>query len=238
LEESIRNEILSTEPTPENKARGTADPVFWDVYGLGKRANLRGLIFPEYNIVKELPKEFKQRGYGLDFGFVNDVTALGYFGLVDGQLWADELVYETGLVNVRILGSNGGMILPSIEDRLRGHKVSRELKIAADSAEKKSIMELRAIGFNVVATPKPKGSVKQGLDIMRRYKLNVTERSVNAIKELKNYRWKEDNTGSLTNEPIDTFNHFIDAWRYWSWIHVKQLTGIMTTNKKHYEHAD
>jgi len=49
---------------------------------------------------------------------------------------------------------------------------------------------------------------------MRRYTICLTKRSVNLIKEMRNYKYIEDREGRLTNKPIDAFNHAIDALRY------------------------
>jgi len=86
-------------------------------------------------------------------------------------------------------------------------------EIIADN-QPKCIFEIRKEGFNIQATFKGKDSILAGIDILQRYRLNVTKRSINLIRELKNYKWKEDQAGKATNEPIDKFNDAIDAARY------------------------
>jgi phage terminase large subunit len=86
-------------------------------------------------------------------------------------------------------------------------------EIIADN-QLKCIYEVKKERFNVVATFKGMDSILAGLDIMKRYKVFITKRSVNLIREFKNYKWKEDQAGKATNEPIDKFNHGIDAVRY------------------------
>ena len=198
LEQSIKSKILSFEPTAENKLRGTADKVKWEIYGLGKRAQHEGIIFQNVNYVRDFPVEARVLGYGLDFGFTNDPTALVKVGLLHGELWLDELIYETALTN------------SDIDKRFRIIKPS---EIIADSAEPKSIEELRRMGWSIKSTRKGKDSITQGIDIIKRYKLNVTERSLGLKSELENYAWKEID-GRISNEPIDSFNHSIDALRY------------------------
>ena len=86
--------------------------------------------------------------------------------------------------------------------------------IVADSAEPKSIDEIHGHGFNVHPARKGQDSVRAGIDYLRSHPLQITARSVNGIKELRNYKWKEDKNGKQLNEPVDAFNHFIDAARY------------------------
>jgi phage terminase large subunit len=98
--------------------------------------------------------------------------------------------------------------------KLRDFKVSAEQEIIADSAEPKSIQEIYAEGFNIHGAIKGPDSIKQGIDILKRYKINVTANSHNLKKELYSYIWKKDKTGKMLNEPIDAFNHLIDPLRY------------------------
>jgi phage terminase large subunit len=86
-------------------------------------------------------------------------------------------------------------------------------EVIADN-QPKCIYEIKKEGFNLQATFKGKDSILAGLDIMKRYKVYITKGSVNLIREFKNYKWKEDQAGKATNEPIDKFNHGIDATRY------------------------
>ena len=121
----------------------------------------------------------------------------------NGELYWDELLYETGLTN------------QDIGKRLDEMKFDRRKHIIADSSEPKSIEELRRLGFKIEGALKGPDSVRNGIDINKRYHINVTRRSVNLRKELSNYKWRvEKATGNPTNEPIDKFNHALDAPRY------------------------
>ena len=212
LEPAIIQEIERLEPTPENIKAGTADEVSWKIYGLGVRASPKGLIYPEITIVKALPPEedCKKIFYGLDFGFTNDPTAIVKVALAHGELWIKELVYERGLVNTH------NPLKPqqkSIEQRLR--EIRPKHKIWADSAEPKSIQEIKDRGFSIYGADKGKDSVVNGIDLIKRYKLNVTEDSLNLIKEFRNYKWDTDyNTGEPLNKPIDNWNNGLDSLRY------------------------
>jgi len=115
-------------------------------------------------------------------------------------MYINELLYRTGMTN------------QDIAREFTKLNLDRRDEIWADSAEPKSIEEIYRLGFNI--KPTAKGSVNIGIDIIRRYKLYVTERSINLIKELRNYKFIEDKNGQLTNKPIDAFNHATDAARY------------------------
>ncbi len=213
LGDAQRRKILSYEPTPENIQRGTADAYKWSVYGLGLPAKREGLIYPNFQLIPEWPAEARPIGYGLDFGFFPDPTALARVGLLNGKLVIDELLYENELNTVRIAERPE---IPSIQQRLEELGVSRRDEIIADSAAKTSIAELQALRYNVQPVRKYPGSVEEGIALVQAYQpFYVTERSLNAIAELKNYtRKKNFATGTFLREPIDAHNHILDLVRY------------------------
>lgn len=176
------------------------DENWWNVYGLGLTGRPQGLIYTSWCIVPSIPEGAKLIGRGLDFGFTNDPTAIVDVYKLHGELWIDELCYRNGMTNDRIAEEIRGM--PGIT--------------VADSAEMKSITEIHNYGIRWIE-PAEKGadSVRNGIQIVRRYKMNVTASSLNLIYELRNYKWKENKlTGEVMNEPIDKFNHALDAVRY------------------------
>lgn len=180
------------------------DYELWKVYARGMTGKIEGLVFRNWIVCDEIPKESKYIGSGLDFGFTNDPTSLIEVWQSDGELYIDEMIYETGLTNPDIA---------KIMESLPFGKKRRNT--VADSADPKSIRELYNLGFSIEPAKKGPDSVKNGIDILKRYKMNVTRRSVNLRKELNNYKWKIDRqTGKATNEPIDAFNHAIDSIRY------------------------
>jgi phage terminase large subunit len=183
-----------------DKIEAIEDPELYKVYARGLTGKLEGVIFRDYNIVPGVPPDAKLIGYGLDFGFSNDPTALVALYSQSGELIIDELIYDRGLLNIRIsdlmreLGVNG--------------------RIVADSAEPKSIAELGAYGWQIEGAKKGPDSIRQSINTLKRYKLNVTQRSSNLKKELNGYKWKQNKDGKLDNEPVDFLNHAIDALRY------------------------
>lgn len=175
---------------------------WWKVYGLGQLGSLQGVVFSDWKLCEEIPKEAKRVAVGLDFGFTNDPT-----GAIDvyehaGELWMDELFYSTGMTN------------PDIAKALSKYVTVKD-KVVADSAEPKSIEELKQLGISgIEASLKGPDSINAGINILQRYPFRVTKRSTNLIKELRAYCWETDKTGKATNSPIDGFNHLIDPLRY------------------------
>lgn len=204
--EQFITEILLSEPTEINIKNGTADETHWKIYGLGQRALVEGLVFPVFEIVKDLPAELKNCAYGMDFGFSNDFTTLVFKGELDGCLFMDELLYKRGLVN---LESKYNEKQASIEAELKKSNINRKFTIWADCAEPKSIQDLTNAGFNIQPVIKGAGSIIDGINVIKRFKLRVTERSMNLIKELRNYKWVVNRDGKPTNKPVDNFNHCI-----------------------------
>lgn len=207
--EKERASILAYEPTEENIRNGTADETSWKIYGLGVRAEVKGLIYPLFKVIPNMPKKFDKDGYGLDFGFTNDPTGFVHCGIIDKTLYLDELVYKTELVNLKHLGNTKQR---SIEGEFELLKVDRLKKIWADSAEPKSIQDLKNAGYNVDGAKKHgiNYSILDGINAVKRFDMYVTERSIHLIKELENYKWKDNSRGdSALNTPIDNWNHCI-----------------------------
>ena len=197
-----RNHFLSQQE--HDKIERIEDRELWKVYARGMTGRIMGLIYTNWDIVDDLPpqEEWKLSAYGLDWGFVNDDTALVQVILAHGDLWLDELIYETGLLN------------PQIADRAKAEGLTERDTIIADNAEMKSIAELNGMGLHVLPCTKGAGSVNNGIDIMKRYRLHITRRSVGLRREVNNYKWKVGKDGEPTNEPTDAFNHALDACRY------------------------
>lgn len=175
---------------------------WYNVYGLGQIGTLQGAIFENWAICKEVPADAELIAYGLDFGFTNDPTALIAVYRYDGELYVDQLIYETRLTNSDII------------TRLQRMGLARHDVIIADSAEPKSIEDLTRAGYSVEAAQKGGDSIINSIDTLQQFKINVTERSVDVIKELRHYKWLSDRDGKRLNAPIDAYNHAIDALRY------------------------
>lgn len=205
LEQTIIDEIESLQY--KNK-------VLWTVYGLGLQAMAEGLVFPEYEIVDEFPAYAKHVASGLDFGYSSDPTAIVKCGVLDNRLYLDEQCYRTHMLTSEII---------------------KELKklglfVYADSADPRLIQEIANAGIIIFPADKYKGSVMGGLFKMMEYKICVTRRSVNLIRELKNYVYEQNKDGKFINEPIDAYNHLIDASRYYT---IGKLLGKVLITKQY-----
>jgi phage terminase large subunit len=174
----------------------------WLVYGCGEYGDVRGAIYTNWTTVDKFPDNIKY-WYGMDFGFTNDPTTLIKVGLQNGEVFVDEIIYERGLTNQDICSS------------LKELGITRLDEIIADSAEPKSIEEIRREQFRISGVQKLKGSIVQGIDILQRYKINITKRSKNIQDEIINYTWVEDRRkGEFINRPVSDGDHALDAIRY------------------------
>lgn len=184
------------------EARRDRDPNWWRIYGLGEVGNIEGLV---HSIFKqsELPEGKGKVFYGLDFGYTNDPTSLIKCVQFGEDLYCDELIYETGLNNQQIAKRFETLGLKK-----------NEAEIFADNSEPKSIDEIHLCGWNIKPAPKGPDSVINGIQRINQYRQHWTARSLNAIKEMRNYRYLQDKDGKYLNTPRDDFNHAMDARRY------------------------
>ena len=200
LPDTIRNDIEAAKTKAETSAYWAN---WWKVYGLGQVGTLQGAIYGDYTVVEGIdPSTMKFVAYGLDRGFSNDPTALVAVYRRGDDLFIHELLYHRGLTN------------SDIATRLKEFGITRAWEIVADSAEPKSIEEIYRLGFNIKPASKGPDSVRQGIDIVKRFNLHVTKDSTNLIKELRSYTWATDKDGKDTGVPIDSYNHACDALRY------------------------
>lgn len=178
------------------------DANWWRVYGEGETGGVEGNVYPEYEVIEDMPETFTGRCLGLDFGFVNDPTAIVDIRFQGWDLYVDLLCYETGLLNA------------NIAEYLTVNGINRIVTVC-DNAEQKSIVELQQKRVKAMPCIKGRGSVAGGIAQVKQFKLHVTKRSVKLLDELDNYKWiKDEATDTYTNEPIDAWNHALDAMRY------------------------
>jgi phage terminase large subunit len=171
---------------------------WWNVYGLGLIGNLEGVIFNNWQTIDKIPDDAKLIGYGLDFGYSNDPTAIVEVYKWNDQRILNEICYQKELSNSQI-----------------AKRFGERLPCYCDSAEPKSINELQKLGVRALAVTKGGGSINFGIQIMQNNEYLVTSQSINLINEFRKYSWDKDrNSGLKINKPIDDFNHAIDAVRY------------------------
>ena len=196
------------EVTKENiEELADRNEAYYKIYALGEFATLDKLVFPKYkkqllnkDELSHIPSDF-----GLDYGFINDPSAFMHIKIDDEnrRLYILEEYVRKGLTNDKIA------------EAIKALGYSKEI-IRADSAEKKSNQELRNLDIpRVIDVIKGPGSVMQGIQYILQYEIIVDERCVKTIEELENYTWKKDKTtNEYINEPVDSYNHCLDAVRY------------------------
>jgi phage terminase large subunit len=186
------NIVASIEMRRGNKA-------WWQVYGLGQLGEVEGKIYTGWQQVDEIPHEARLERYGLDFGYSIDPTALVAIYSYNGGYIVDECLYMKGMSNKRIAD-----VLLNLPQAL----------VIADSAEPKSIDELKEYGLNVLGAQKGQGSVNHGIQYVQDQKISVTKRSTKLWREYNNYLWKTDKDGKTLNVPEAGWDHALDALRY------------------------
>lgn len=202
------NEWLSEEDKKYFDKMRITNPKRFKVAGLGEWGISDGLVYENWKEEAfDLDEVRKRPGivsvFGLDWGYTNDPSAL-FCGLLDKknkQLFVFDEMYERGMSNRRIA------------DTVQEMGYSKE-RITADSAEPKSIDELKSYGMRVKAAQKGKDSVKNGIQWIQDLQIIIHPRCVNFITEIGNYTWDKDKFGNKLNVPIDDFNHLMDAMRY------------------------
>jgi len=192
------NEALSPEIISSIEAR-KANKGWWKVYGLGELGEVEGKIYKDWNIINEIPHEARLERRGIDFGYSNDPTAIVDIYKYNGGFILDEITYQKGLSNKQIAD-----IINNLPKTLN----------IADSAEPKSIDEIHSYGVMIQPCVKGKDSVNQGIQYVQDQRISITKRSLNIIREYRNYLWQTDKNGKIINVPEPGFDHALDAVRY------------------------
>lgn len=168
---------------------------------MGRWADVaEGAVFKNIGVVKEFPKWCKKVALGLDFGYTHDPSAAVMCGMIDDNLYIDEICYRTGMLSF---------------DLIKELRRFGDLKVFSDSADPRLIQEIHNGGIKIYPVEKGAGSIIAGIDKMKSLNIFVTERSFNLRKEFRNYVWDKDKDGNYVNQPIDAWNHGIDAVRYY-----------------------
>lgn len=199
------NPFLEPKVIAEIESLKEKNPSLWRIYGLGLQAMVEGLIFENIEEVEDIPRWHKKHHRrGMDFGYTNDPTAIVDVYIDGDILWVDEVCYRTKML---------------AEDIIKAHKdanrMSREdVKVISESADPRLIDEISNAGIDIHPVRKFSGSIMAGINKMQELKIKVTKRSTNVLKEFRNYTYRQNKEGKWLNEPIDAYNHAIDAIRY------------------------
>jgi len=192
--EALPKEIVESIEQRKNR------PSWWKVYGEGQLGEVEGKIYKDWQIIDEIPFGARLERYGLDFGYSNDPSCLVAIYYFNGGYILDEIFYQKGMSNKQIADS----ILACEKHSL----------VVADSAEPKSIDEIKSYGVQMIPAKKGQDSVRQGIQFVQDKAIMVTKNSLNIIKEYRNYLWLTDKNGKILNEPDHTYSHSMDAIRY------------------------
>lgn len=198
----LDNPFLAPELIARIERIKNQSPSLWKVYGLGEPAQLDEIIYTNWDTVKMFPVEASDQFYGLDFGYTNP-CALVHCASVDGEVYEQEELYESGLTNTALI------------KRLETIITDKRLPIYADSARPEMIEEIFRAEFNIIPSRKGKNSVQDGIDCVKRFKCHIIESSSNLLKEIKSYQWCKDKNGQIIEgRPVEFNNHLMDARRY------------------------
>ena len=176
-----------------------ANKNWWKVYGLGELGEVEGKIYKDWVIIDEIPHEARLERYGLDFGYSQDPATAVAVHYYNGGYIIDEVFYQKGMTNKQIAD-----VFSNLDKTL----------VIADSAEPKSIDEIKSYGINILPCVKKPGSVNHGIQWVQQQRISVTKRSLNIIREYRNYLWKTDREGRIMPVPDVGFDHTMDAIRY------------------------
>ena len=210
IQSTYLNNMFLDEMTRDNITNlADRNPAYYRIYALGEFATLDKLVFPKFERVRLNPsgKELAKLPslFGLDFGYVNDPSAFIHIKVDEKNktLYFIEEYVRKNLLNDQIAKA------------IKQMGYSKET-ITADAAEQKSIAEIKRDGIqHIRAAKKGPNSVIQGISFIQQYRLVVDDRCVKLIEELQNYTYvKDKKTGEYTNDPVDSYNHVIDAARY------------------------
>lgn len=195
------NKILSYEDTENNRRQGTVDKYKWKVYGLGIRAAMEGLIFPDVTWInaEDFPEDCDEETYGLDFGYTVDPSVLSRIGVKGRNMYLEKKFY-TPTKDSELLGELIYKVLPDGKH------------IWADPSDPGMIVDLQNQGLPIYGATRFKGWIMYGCNLINKFKIHIV-RDKDARKEQENYKYKEIQ-GIRLNEPEDKHNHFWDATRY------------------------
>lgn len=201
------NEWLSDADRKEFERMERNNPRRYRVAGLGDWGVIDGLVYEKWTeqafTLEDLPKD-AQSAFGLDFGYTNDPTAFfcGFLSFSERRLYVWDELYRKGMSN------------KAIQAEITRMGYAKE-KITADSAEPKSIDELRGLGLiRVSGAKKGKDSINNGIQWIQDLEIIIHPRCVNFLMEISTYQWKKDKFDNKLNEPEDDNNHLMDAMRY------------------------
>lgn len=197
------NPFLPKEMVQSIEDLQTKNPKLWTIYGKGEFA-LNDKAIYQFRIIEDWDENDTQFvGFGLDWGYSQDPTAVvAVYKDNNGNLYVEEVLYERGLV------------MKDIASRLNSFGIDKSYEIWCDSSEPRSVEELYRLGFNAKPVKKGPDSIKFGISVLQNWKINVLKSSQNLINEMYGYQYATDKNGYTTDRPEEGLDHLMDALRY------------------------
>lgn len=174
---------------------------WWTVYGEGQVGDIEGRIFTGWQIIDSVPFEARLIRRGLDFGYSIDPSVIVDLYEYNGGYIVEEMLYQKNQSNKDLADFIDNLPSPNT-------------LVVADSAEPKSIDELKQHGINIIPAVKGRDSINYGIQLIQDKQISITKGSINGIKEYREYMWKVDNNGKSVGVPDRSPDHFLDAMRY------------------------
>ena len=183
------------------------DENYFKIYSEGEWGTLENMIYKPFTVIEHLPDAFDETVYGIDFGY-NNPTAVIRVGIKDAEYYLDECLFQSKLTNADLI------------ERLKSI-VKGNQKVYCDSAEPQRITEMRRAGINAFAADK---NVKDGIDFVKRQKINTVKDNANLNKESSSYSYQKGPNGEVVDTPVKFNDHAMDAMRYAMYTHSKKRT--------------
>ena len=229
------NPFLTAHQIAEIEKHKDKNPEYYKIYGLGERGQIKGGIFSNWTAINEMPNDYPF-SYAIDFGFSNDPATILQIAKHNLNLFINELCYEKGMTNLDLAlmlyvkGINSNDVIyadaaepKSIKELREGFEVSEDkiysfcnrFNINSTHIDINECKNTIRNGFSVYLSRKGADSVRIGINKIKDHDVYVTNRSINIWNEYQNYTWQLDHNELPTNKPIDSYNHAIDAIRYY-----------------------
>jgi phage terminase large subunit len=208
--DNIRN--LSPEWIADLLALAEQDENYYRIYALGEPGILQNVIYTNYRVA-DYPVPYPDC-IGIDFGYNNATAIIGIKQLSDRlQVW--EILYQSRMTNADLI------------EWLKAHAtlwhITEQVPLYADAAEPNRIEELKRAGFAARAANK---SVKDGIDFCKAQTLEIHSSAANLIREIRTYKYREDRSGRVYDEPVKFNDHAMDAMRYAAYSHFGQRRDV------------
>lgn len=210
----LDNKFIDEEYHQQMQDLKAIDENYYKIYALGHWGSLGDMVYTNYVVekVSQNEKDYDFVFNGLDFGF-NDPNAFVRIGFKDQEIYIMKEFMKNKITNADLI--------EEINERFPA-KNNGEW-VVADSANPDKIMEFRRAGYKIKGATKGKESIKSGIDYIKRMRIHIDESCINFYKEISMYQYRRDKDGNVLEDPVDAFNHLMDAFRYALYDYLLQI---------------